>query len=88
MFLSVNFILLVLDFQRPSRDFKIEKSYRTLGSGVTQFIAKFEKMCLSAIIDLYTIEVLAFEMSRHLKNTQIRRTMVFRGGNYCGHHRD
>lgn len=46
-----------------NRDFKENLPYKKLGTDVTIFITKYEKLYLSPIIDFYTREVLAYNIS-------------------------
>lgn len=57
------------------RNFACNEPYQILGTDVTQFQIREGKLYLSPIIDFYTREVLAYDISIHPDYAQIRRMM-------------
>lgn len=57
------------------RQLAAAKPYEKLGTDVTQFVTKFGKLYLSPVIDFYTREALAYDISEHPDYAQIRRMM-------------
>lgn len=58
-----------------NRRFDLGLPYKVLGTDVTQFRIKDEKLYLSPIIDFHTREILAYDISIHPNMLQIKRMM-------------
>lgn len=58
-----------------NRRFDLGLPYKVLGTDVTQFRIKDEKLYLSPIIDFHTREILAYDLSIHPNMLQIKRMM-------------
>ena len=66
-----------------NRDFSATKPYQKLGTDITVFIQPYGKLYLSPIIDFYTREILAYDLSENPDFRQIDR-MFKELKNNCG----